>query len=255
MLAELCLQARAERSGLNQRGARDLVHLEHAIQRAQVDRHHTVVSRADVRADPADDRCASAEWDRRHALARAPFEHTLQIALVAWVNDKVGGMIEAPAKPPYNVRVGLAQRVRRACIRIPGTDLRQRGRGGDARRRQRHRLQRNRLLDLGERHAQTLAQLGGRGANLRRGRLLILIAPTPVLAPTGGLHEDRVYCRSVTEHHLNKRQARAQRHNMSWSPRTEASPNSLAPVCPPNRRRQAPSCPRSSLADRGRLSR
>ena len=48
VLAELCLQSRPERAGLDARGARDLVELEYTVQRAEVDRDHSVVAGAHV---------------------------------------------------------------------------------------------------------------------------------------------------------------------------------------------------------------
>ena len=137
VLRQLALKIRAEGSRLDARRAGYWVDLEYAIQSAQVDRDGAVVARADVRRDSSDDRGASAERDRRDALTRAPLEHTLQVILIARVGNKVGGVIEVPAKPAHDVRVGLAQRVRRARVGVAGADVRQRGRSGGARRRQR----------------------------------------------------------------------------------------------------------------------
>ncbi len=88
-------------------------------------------------------------------------------------------MVELPAKAADDVRVGLAQGMAGTRVDVVGADARQRRRCLDARRRQPHRLQRHRVLDLSERHLQVSRQRRHRRAQLRGRRLLVLEAPPP----------------------------------------------------------------------------
>ena len=95
--------ARAGRARLDARRARDGVDLEHAVERAQVDRDRAVVGVGHVGRHAADDRRAAAEGDRRDALAAAPLEQPLDVGLLARARDEVGRMLEAPAKAADDV--------------------------------------------------------------------------------------------------------------------------------------------------------
>ena len=112
--------------------------------------------RATSRGDAADDRGAAAERDRGDALGRAPLEQRARRrASSRGRSDEVGGMLEAPAKAAHDVRVGLAERVRRARVRVGRRRSPPATRGAlDARRRAARPLERHGLLDLAERDAQ-----------------------------------------------------------------------------------------------------
>ena len=112
MLGELRVERRPEHPGLDPRGARDRVDLEHPVERAEVDRHRARVVVADPRLDPADDAGPAAVGDRRRAGVGAPGEHRLDLGLVARPGDQVGRMLDLAAKAADDVAVGLAERVR-----------------------------------------------------------------------------------------------------------------------------------------------
>ena len=75
--AELLLQARARRAGADARRARDRVDLEHAVQRAEVERHGAVERARDARLDAADDARAAAVGDHGDVRVRRPLERGL----------------------------------------------------------------------------------------------------------------------------------------------------------------------------------
>ncbi len=108
--------------GLDARGARDRVHLEHAVERAQVDRDRAgvaVAARAARRRPP--------RWCRRRTGSprRPPSAHqsssALELGLVARVRHHVGRVVEAPAeaRAPRRGRTCRA-RARRARRRRRG---------------------------------------------------------------------------------------------------------------------------------------
>jgi hypothetical protein len=105
-VAELPLQRGAERAGLDARAAADGVDLEHAVQAGEVERHGRAV---DLRRDAADHARAAAVRDDRHALGRRPFEHGLDVVLVAGAHDGVGREAEVAAE----------SRARRRCRSSP----------------------------------------------------------------------------------------------------------------------------------------
>jgi hypothetical protein len=182
VLGELGLERGAGRAPLDAGRARDRVDLEHAVERAQVDRDRAVVRRADIRGDSADDGGASTERDRGDALGDAPLEHALQIALLARARDEVRGMVEASAKAADHIGVGLAEGMARARVCIVRAERPQRGGRDDARRSQLNRGRLDRLLDLPvERHPEMRRQRAGAGAHVGKRGLLILETPAPVL--------------------------------------------------------------------------
>ena len=117
-----------------QRRAGDLVDLEHAVERAQVDRDRAVVAGPHVRAHAADDGRAAAEGDRGHALARAPLQQP------ARPRSRRAGGRRSPVGA-RSARESRAPRPRRTCRargrRARGrrsSDLGERRRDRDARR-------------------------------------------------------------------------------------------------------------------------
>ena len=95
--ASCSLSGWPEHARLNPRRARHRVHLQHPVERAEVDRHRAGVAVADPRLDPADDARPAAVGDRRRARVRAPLEHRLDLGLVAGARDQVGRVVE-PAR-------------------------------------------------------------------------------------------------------------------------------------------------------------
>ena len=125
---ELRFERRPEGAGLDARGARGLVDLEHAAQLAQVDRHRRLVSRRIAAwLDAADDARSAAE--RRHARLRAagPVEHGRDLLLIARIGDHVRRVAVVADKPAYIIGERFAVGVRRAVI-VRGRAERQRWR-------------------------------------------------------------------------------------------------------------------------------
>ena len=134
--AELLLEPRAGRAGLDPRGARDAVDLEHAIQPPQVDRDDARVPRAQAAVDAADHARAAAERHDRDVALAAPVEHRAQLLLRApgWRRRRAGAgtrprsprttsMYERPARVrgarPRVARVRRLQPRRRQLDRRP----------------------------------------------------------------------------------------------------------------------------------------
>jgi hypothetical protein len=95
----------------------------------------------------------------------------------------VGGVVEAPPEGPHHVAVGLAVGVGRAVVSVRGADPGQIGGRLEARTRQLDRLQRYGLLDILGAESQVRADALRRPRDLGGRRLLVLVAPAPVLAP------------------------------------------------------------------------
>ena len=192
MLAELVLEPRARRPGLDARGPRHGIDLEHAVERAQVERDSTRVAVAHGRLDTANHARPAAVRDRGRARVRAPFEHGLALALVARERDHVRRVVEAAAEGAHDVAVGLAVGVRGALVQLGRADLGERGRRLEPRRRQLHVLERYRALDLGVAEAEVRADRGRGLEHMLVRRLLVLEAPAPELASArgrGGRHD------------------------------------------------------------------
>ena len=117
MLAELPLELGAGRAGLDPRGARHGIDLEHAVQRAQAQADRAGVA-AGPRVDPADDARPPAGRHHREVLVRGPGEHRAQLVLVARRGDRVGRMREAAAEAAHDVEVGAPVRVQRPRVRV-----------------------------------------------------------------------------------------------------------------------------------------
>ncbi len=185
VLGELRLERGAGRARLDARRARDRVDLEHAVERAQVDRDRAVVRRPDVRRDAADDRRAAAERDRGDALGGAPLEHALQIDAPRAGARRSRGMLEAAAKAAHDVGVGLAERVAtRARARRPRRSVAAR----TARPRAAGQLDAPparpaRSTSPSNATPMRVASAPARGAHVAERGLLVLETPAPVLAP------------------------------------------------------------------------
>ena len=191
VLAQLILERRPERAGLDARRTRDVVDLEHPIERAEVERDSAVVAGPDVGRDTADDGGAAAVGHGGHAFGRAPLEHAFHVLLAARQRHEVGRMLELSAKAPHDVRVGLAERMRGAGVDVVAADVGEGSRHRNPRRGQLERGERHRVLDAVERDLQLLGQTGRCCAHLLGGRLLVLATPAPVLAPCAA-HGPRV---------------------------------------------------------------
>ena len=97
VLAELGLEPGTGRARLDARRARDGIDLEHAVERAQVDRDHARVPGARNRVDAADHARAAAERHHRHVALAAPVEHRAQLVLRGRERDAVGRVRELAA--------------------------------------------------------------------------------------------------------------------------------------------------------------
>ena len=107
VLAQLLLQPRPGRAGLDPRRQRGRVDLEHPVEPAQVQRDDRPL--AEPRLDPADDAGAAAERDHRRPLGLGPAQHRLDLRLVAREGDQVRRVLELPPEAPHHVAVGLAR--------------------------------------------------------------------------------------------------------------------------------------------------
>ena len=121
---ELGLEPRAGGAGLDPGGARHRVHLEHTVQRAQVDRHRSGVLARHPRLHPAHHAGPAAERNRGGAGLLAPGQHPFEVGLVGRVSHHVRRMVEAAPEAPApgpgtsgRTRAGRARRDR--CGRGP----------------------------------------------------------------------------------------------------------------------------------------
>ena len=112
---ELLLEPRAGRAGLDARRARDGVDLEHAVQRAQVDRHRARVRRAGPASTPPTTLVPPPTRHDRDVALAAPVEHARAAPpRRAGGATPSGGCGNSPAQPAHDVEVGAPVRVRRA---------------------------------------------------------------------------------------------------------------------------------------------
>ena len=98
-------------------------------------------------------------------------------------------MLEVAAEAEHDIRVGLAKRVGGARVHVGCADVGKRRGRNDSRRRQTRSVQAHRVLDLDGREAKVGRKTAGGGANFLGRRLLVLEAPTPVLA-SADAHRD-----------------------------------------------------------------
>ena len=187
VLAELLLEPRAGRAGLDARRARDRVDLEHAVERAAGRSTTAPRSRPRPRLDAADDARAAAVRDRRRArrrrTSRAPPRPRPRRAGSATTS---GGWSKSPAERAHDVAVGLAVGVRGAVVALGrATSPRARPAAPAAARAARPpragpapRARRPEARAARRSPAAAASQLLAR-------RLLVLVAPAPVLPPAG----------------------------------------------------------------------
>ncbi len=240
---KLVLERGAERPGLDSRGARYLVDLEHPVERAKVDAHGPGVVIADAGLDAADDAGPTAERDGREAGVRAPREHALHVGLVARMSDDVGRIGELAAEAAHDVAIGLAHRVRGALVRVGRADLRQRLRGIRARLAQLDPVEGHRLGDVLAPEPEALT-------HLRNGRLDLLPCepgrlrpPAPVAAPVaGGYHVPTSGCRAS---------GTRRRPAGSRACRCRPAAPGQSPAAEPGRRPRPASSPPSRRSNRG----
>ena len=180
VLAQLVLEPRAGRARLDPGRARGAVDLEHAVERLHVHRDRAFEP---ARLDAAHDARAAAVRDHRHVVRARPVEQALELVLVAGMHHGVGWVVELAAEAAHDVAIRLPQRVRRARVAVHGRDLGQRVGDLDPRRAQRDVLERDGPLDLGLAEPEVRSQAERRLADLLERRLLILVAPPPVLEP------------------------------------------------------------------------
>ena len=135
VLAQLVLEPRAGRAGLDPRRARGAIDLEHPVEAPQVDRDRARVAVADARLDAADDAGAAAVGDRRRAaLARTTRARAATSASSRGNATTSGTWSKRPRNAAHDVAVGLAVGVRRAVVQLGRADLGERGRRLEPRR-------------------------------------------------------------------------------------------------------------------------
>src|SRR6202042_3811372 len=185
VLGKLSLQVWSGGTALDACGARYLIHLDHLAQSREVDRDRSVVAGVHDRLHPADHARPTPVGDRGDALGCAPLQELLDVALVTRRSDEVRRMLEMAAEAEHDVRIGLTECMGSTRVRIGGTDTGELRWCHHSRSRQTHSVQAHRILDLPGREAEVRGQTTGGGTNLLGRRLLVLEAPTPVLASTG----------------------------------------------------------------------
>src|SRR5271163_3937344 len=85
-----CLQRRPECAGLDARGARGLVHFEHAAKLTQVDCHRPLVPRRiALWLDSTDNARSAAERRHRRLHATCPIEHRRDLLFIARIGNHV----------------------------------------------------------------------------------------------------------------------------------------------------------------------
>ena len=179
VLGELAPRAPGPVAPAWMRAARETgIDLEHAVERAQVDRDDAGVPRARDRVDAADHARAAADRHDRDVVLAAPVEHRAQLVLRGREGDAVGRVRELAAQPAHDVEVGAALGVRGARPRVV------RERRLEPRRRQLDVLERDRQLGLALAEAEVLGEARRGRAQLVGSGLLVLVAPAPVLATT-----------------------------------------------------------------------
>ena len=137
----------------------------------------------DARLDAADDARAAAERDDRRADVGRPFEHALDVGLVARARDDVGRVVDPPAERAHDVAVGAAVRVPHALVAVARADRRERAwRRRQPRGRQLDRRQLDRPLRIGRAEAEVLRQPAGRLPHLLVRERLVRQPPAPVVA-------------------------------------------------------------------------
>jgi hypothetical protein len=112
------LDRRAQDAGLDARGAAGRVHLEHAVEPAQVEADGAGVAVAHRRLDAAHDRGAAPEGDDGDLGAARPVEHGGHVGLARGQGDQVRRVGEVAAPGADRLRVGLAVGVQEALVGI-----------------------------------------------------------------------------------------------------------------------------------------
>jgi len=158
-----------------------LIHLQHAIQRAQVDGDRWALARVLHSADHAG---AAAERDRHDVGSLGPLEDGGEVLLVARAGHHVRRVVELTAETTHHIPVGLAQSVGGALVVARVADARQRRRRLNSRSAQLQILEWHGALDLTLSETEVGSDPGRSLHHLLVWELLILVAPTPVLEPT-----------------------------------------------------------------------
>ena len=127
--AQLFLDPRPERPGLDACGAADPVDLEHRAHDGDVQRDRRFV---EARLDTADHRAATAVRNDRNPLARTPIEHVNHVLFAARSSDQVGDVVEVALQVACDVTKRLAARVPGPINGVGRAEPGQRRRRGDS---------------------------------------------------------------------------------------------------------------------------
>ena len=183
VLAQLLLQPRPGRPGLDPRRQRLRVDLQHPVEPPQVEGHERPLPQPPL--DPADHARPAAKGNDCGPLRLAPAQHRLDLGLVPRQRHQIRRIRKFPPQPPHHVPVSLPQRPRDPLVLPLREQIPKRRRRLQPRLAHLHRIERNSLLrrlpepkprpDPGR----SLLQLFPRGR-------LILVPPPPVLEPPLG---------------------------------------------------------------------
>src|SRR5262245_35731001 len=122
MWRELLLERGAERARLNARGPRDWIHLEHHVERGQIDRNGRAIATRTL--DATDDRSPAAEWNRNRPPLHAHLENLFDVTLSLRTRDQIGRSGEVTPESAHEIAIRLAVGVTDAFGRIGAAEWR-----------------------------------------------------------------------------------------------------------------------------------
>src|SRR5271170_2434923 len=134
---ELGFERRAEDAGLDARGARAVVDLEHPVKMPQVEADRGLAPAAlDPRFDPADDAAAGAERDQRRLSTARPIDDRSDVGFALRIGDDIGGRVIAAGQTARVVGKRLAVCMGDSIVSLGRAIMRQISGWEDARRAQ-----------------------------------------------------------------------------------------------------------------------
>src|SRR5204863_7491947 len=120
---KLILEGGPRGAGLNARGPRGGVDIQHAAEPAQVDRDRAPELLPHPGLHAADNARAAPVGNCCNALRRTPLEDPLDVLLGARMRDQVRRVIELAAKIADHVVVGLAEGMDDTVVSVSGEEL------------------------------------------------------------------------------------------------------------------------------------
>ena len=177
--AQLVLEHRPARAGLDAGRPRHGVDLHHTVERRQVNRHGTGKPVTDVALHAPHHRRPGAVGHGGRARVGAPVQDIHHVGLVAGPGHDVGRVLEATLEGAHHVAVGLAVGVAGARLDVGRTDLGQRRRRRQPGRRQVERSQRRGGPGRHFRMPETRRDCRAQRRHLFRSEGLVLPSPSP----------------------------------------------------------------------------